>query len=219
MTLKIYPASSWRNKQYDDDVIAMRSAGHSVYSFREANSSFCWSCRTSQEYIRQLETDPLVAEAFDRDKNALDWCEVCVLILPCGPSAHLEAMYASSIGKPVIVKLDPAELRLDLMYKLLAIGGGVRFVTNIAELCTALLRFERNRCTTIGDATAMPIKNSRIRDLAEHAWTLSNSDLVRAIEILRELTGLSFDAAFTAIDDVRPPESTALVDQPDFEPL
>jgi hypothetical protein len=61
--------------------------------------------------------------------------------------------------------------------------------------------------------------NKRIRTLAEHAWTLSHSDMVRAVEILREWTGLSFDLAFEAIDEVRPPESTDLVDQPDFEPL
>jgi hypothetical protein len=44
--------------------------------------------------------------------------------------------------------------------------------------------------------------NKRIRTLAEHAWTLSHSDMVRAVEILREWTGLSFDAAFAAIDAV-----------------
>jgi hypothetical protein len=66
----------------------------------------------------------------------------------------------------------------------------------------------------------MPTSNPRIRDLAERAWALSSSDFVRAVEILREWTGLSFELAFEAIDEVRPPEPTDLVDQPDyFEPL
>jgi hypothetical protein len=65
----------------------------------------------------------------------------------------------------------------------------------------------------------MPTSNPRIRDLAEHAWALSSSDLVRAVEILREWTGLSFDLAFEAIDEVRPPECVDLIDQPDSEPL
>jgi hypothetical protein len=65
----------------------------------------------------------------------------------------------------------------------------------------------------------MPTSNPRIRDLAEHAWALSSSDLVHAVEILCEWTGLSFDLAFEAIDEVRPPEPTDLVDQSDFEPL
>ncbi len=42
--------------------------------------------------------------------------------------------------------------------------------------------------------------NKRIRDLAEHAWTLSHNDMVEAVAILREITGLSFDMAFMAID-------------------
>jgi hypothetical protein len=62
-------------------------------------------------------------------------------------------------------------------------------------------------------------KSERIRTLAEHAWTLSHSDMVRAVEILREWTGLSFDAAFEAIEEVRPPECADLVDQPNSEPL
>jgi len=44
--------------------------------------------------------------------------------------------------------------------------------------------------------------NKRIRTLTEHALVLSNNDIVRAVEILRDWTGFSFDAAFTAIDEV-----------------
>lgn len=140
MTLKIYPASSWRNKHYPGDVDAMRGAGHSTYDFREANSDFRWSCRTLQEYIHQLEGDLLVAAAFERDHRALDWCDLCVLIRPCGISAHLEAMYASAKGKPVIIKHDPSETpNPELMLKLLEVGaGGVRHVTSTTELLAAL---------------------------------------------------------------------------------
>jgi hypothetical protein len=49
--------------------------------------------------------------------------------------------------------------------------------------------------------------NNEIHDLAEHALALSNNDIVRAVEILRELTGLSFDTAFMLIDEV------ALIDE------
>ncbi len=48
----------------------------------------------------------------------------------------------------------------------------------------------------------MPSTTKRIRTLAEQALALSNNDIVRAVETLRELTGLSFDAAFMAIEDV-----------------
>jgi hypothetical protein len=133
MTLKrIYPASSWRNQIYPEVVRALRADGYDVYNFREANAGFAWSSSSLQEYIYQLETDPIVAAAFQRDKDALDWCDVCTLILPCGKSAHMEAAYAAGRGKSIIVMLSDAEpLQQELMYKLLA---GVRFVTNIPEL-------------------------------------------------------------------------------------
>jgi hypothetical protein len=186
MTLRIYPASSWRNKVYAADVAALRADNHEVFDFRTANSEFRWpSCATLPEYIRALEADPQVAAAFERDKTALDWCEVCVLILPCGRSAHLEAMYASAQGKLVVVKLDPTEpLQPELMYKLLAVGaGGARYVTSTAELLAALRTHEQH-------------------SVAERALALSRNDIARAVEILREWTGVSFDTAFALIDEV-----------------
>jgi hypothetical protein len=47
--------------------------------------------------------------------------------------------------------------------------------------------------------------NNRIYELAAQALVLSNNDPVRAVEILREWTGLSFETAFEAIDNVCPP--------------
>jgi hypothetical protein len=129
---KIYPASSWRNNHYTKIVRALRADGHVVYDFREANIDFRWSCSSWREFVEQLQTDALVRAAFQRDKDGLDWCDTCVLILPCGRSAHLEAMYASAAGKPVIVLLDEAEpVQTELMYLLM---DDVRFVTDIAEL-------------------------------------------------------------------------------------
>jgi hypothetical protein len=71
----------------------------------------------------------------------------------------------------------------------------------------------------------MPIaSNNRIRDLAEQALALANNDLVHAVEILRDWTGLSFDAAFAAIDaivvlDDAPPSGSdnSISEQSDFD--
>jgi hypothetical protein len=49
------------------------------------------------------------------------------------------------------------------------------------------------------------ITSNRIYVLAEQALALCN-DPVRAVEILREWTGLSFEMAFEAIDNVCPPD-------------
>jgi len=148
MTLKIYPASSWANAHYPDVVRTLRAGGHCVYDFREVNSGFRWPpCATWREYIRQLESDPLVAAAFKRDRDALDRCDVCILILPCGRSAHLEIMYGSAHGKPVIVLFSAAEpLRPDLMYRLLGVGtGGLHFATSIDQLLGLLAALQARR--------------------------------------------------------------------------
>jgi len=141
-TMKIYPASSWRNELYPGLVRALRIAGHDVYDYRESND-FRWPCSMLEEYVCQLELpSAAVAAAFQRDKTALDQCDILILIMPCGRSAHMEATYFSGLGKPVIVLVDEGE-PWELMYLLLAVGpGGVRFVTDIAGLRAALKSFE-----------------------------------------------------------------------------
>lgn len=50
--------------------------------------------------IREL---PEVRRAFDEDKMWLDWADACLLVLPSGKSAHLEAGYAKGKGKPLVI--------------------------------------------------------------------------------------------------------------------
>jgi len=38
--------------------------------------------------------------------NALRWCEACVLLLPCGRSAHLELGWAAGAGKRTVVIIE-----------------------------------------------------------------------------------------------------------------
>lgn len=77
------------------------------------------------------------------DRDALHWCDTCVLVLPCGRSAHLEAGYAAGQGKRTIFMLSQDKFEPELMYRL---GHG--FVTDTRELLTALETPELN-CTTI----------------------------------------------------------------------
>ena len=49
------------------------------------------------------------------DAQALVWCDLLVLLLPCGKSAHLEAGWAVGAGKPVIAYF-PEPSRPELMY-------------------------------------------------------------------------------------------------------
>ena len=137
--MKIYVASSWRNEIYSSLIKVLRWGGHEVYDYRE-DDQFRWPCSNLEGYVYALEHNLVVAAAYQRDKDALDWCDVLLLIMPCGRSAHLEAMYASGIGKHVIVLFDEKE-PWELMYRLLlAGGGGAQFVTDINGLRTALER-------------------------------------------------------------------------------
>lgn len=123
---KIYVASSWRNEHQPAIVDALRDAGHLVYDFKSPApdwNGFHWSeCGAGDVskidgYLRAVFTD-VADKGFAYDKRALDWCDTCVLVLPCGRSAHLEAGYAAGQGKRVIWWLHPDRFEPELMYRL-----------------------------------------------------------------------------------------------------
>ena len=149
---KIYVASSWRNGQQPTVVKALREAGHEVYDFRNPapdGQGFSWReidpdwmKWTIYQYVHNIRQPP-ADRGFKLDRDALHWCDTCVLVLPCGRSAHLEAGYAAGQGKRTIIMLSQDGFEPELMYRL---GHG--FVTNVAELVTALQTQELD-CTTI----------------------------------------------------------------------
>jgi hypothetical protein len=154
LRLRIYTASSWRNENYPAVVAALKEH-HSVYDFRRPcpdSEGFSWSLIDPnwqqwswREYIAHLETNPVVAAAFELDKNALNRADVCVLVTPAGNSSHLELGYAAGAGKSAIVLIDPtAPVQADLMYRLCDGIGGVRFAFGVEELLE-LLRAEARR--------------------------------------------------------------------------
>lgn len=60
---------------------------------------------------------PVAEAGFGLDMKALRECDICVLVLPSGRSAHLEAGWAAGVGKVLIVLLaDGCEP--ELMYKI-----------------------------------------------------------------------------------------------------
>jgi hypothetical protein len=126
MSRKIYVASSWRNEFYEDVVSSLRAAGHDVYDFRNPPSGdegFKWSCVAEdymdcapQEYRKQL-MHPKAVRQFDNDIRAMESCDVCVLVLPCGRSAHTEAGWFAGRGREVYAYI-PVRQEPELMYKL-----------------------------------------------------------------------------------------------------
>ena len=138
---KIYLASSWRNEQYDGVLSLLELVGHKVYDFRRPKpvdeltgtgyaqwgppaTGFSWDEVSAEagprpwtrpEYLIALATDTAQA-GFKMDMDALNWCDTCVLLLPSGRSAHLEAGYAAGKGKDVFIYLNGDDSSDDLMY-------------------------------------------------------------------------------------------------------
>ena len=94
--LKIYLASSWRNKYFENLLNALRIQGYYTYDFKH----------------------PEAVKAFEKDFHAMQEADYCVLLLPCGRSAHSEAGWMKGQGKKVFV-LDMSEKPTpELMYQM-----------------------------------------------------------------------------------------------------
>jgi hypothetical protein len=125
--MRIYVASSWRCDRQPGVVAALRAEGHDVYDFRNpepGNRGFSWrqidpdrSWLADPARFRAGLQHPVARRGFDLDMGALKACDVCVLVLPCGRSAHLELGWvASAPGKRAIVLLDDPVSEPELMY-------------------------------------------------------------------------------------------------------
>lgn len=124
--MRIYVASSWRNTYYPDVVEQLRRAGFDVYDFRNPPSGdpgFHWTdvapdCMewTPDEYKAHL-VHPLAERQFHNDIEAMSGCDACVLVLPCGRSAHTEAGWFAGRGKKVVAYV-PEKIEPELMYRL-----------------------------------------------------------------------------------------------------
>ena len=107
-------------------VAKLREAGHEVYDFRNPPSGdpgFKWGNVdhrfmewTPEEYRDHL-MHPKAVKQFKNDIEAMEACDTCVLVLPCGRSAHTEAGWFAGRGKLTIAYI-PEKQEPELMYKL-----------------------------------------------------------------------------------------------------
>lgn len=136
--MKIYVASSWRNKYQQEVVANLRAIGHEVYDFREDGNGWGngvhgpggfhwseidpewqqWPSRISR-YIDALD-HPRAVEGFRRDMDALMRSDACILVNPCGQSAHAEMGWAAGAGK-LVAAYCPEIREPDLMLKMAAL--------------------------------------------------------------------------------------------------
>lgn len=148
--MKIYVASSWRNEIQNAVVNILRMNGHEVYDFknpREGDIGFSWSEIDEQwqgwtpAAFRFALEDPIAKSGFKSDFDAMEWADACVLVLPCGRSAHLEAGWFVGRGKPLIIYVpNDIQIEPELMYLMAGEYGNV--VVTIAELHNKLATHE-----------------------------------------------------------------------------
>ena len=122
--LKVYIASSWRNEEHQQLVALMRAHGFDVYDFRNAETATTWAKMglphlwSTSDFLQCLK-HPEAERAFQSDDKALRDCDICILALPCGRSAHLEAGLAMGAGKFTLIYLgDKWDGEPELTYKM-----------------------------------------------------------------------------------------------------
>lgn len=125
--MRIYVASSWRNLVQTRVVEALRADGHEVYDFRDPDDrgvpgGFSWReidddwLNWSPEKFRELIHHQAASVGFTRDFEAMQKADACVLVMPCGRSAHLELGWCAGAGKRTLILLAPGEP--ELMYRI-----------------------------------------------------------------------------------------------------
>jgi hypothetical protein len=147
--MKVYVASSWRNEWFETVLQYLQAHGHQVWNWRQpptGGNGFRWQDtgipeaadykhgdKLSADAWRALLATPVAAAGFASDLAGMNWCDVGVLLHPCGRSSHLEAGWIAGRGKTVhVLAMDDVEP--DLM--VLALNG--RICGTITELITIL---------------------------------------------------------------------------------
>jgi len=112
--MKIYIASSWKNY---DALHVLKSilvkSGHDVDLFcdphRKGGISY-FPKHKDYTIISYLFQEPKSFEIFIVNKKMIEWCDVCILVLPSGKSSHLEAGFAKGIKK-ILILYNKNEIR------------------------------------------------------------------------------------------------------------
>ena len=130
---RIYIASSWKNGVQPVLVSELRKRGHKVYDFRHPagrNDKNVWEAVTlalglfrkwkqsslsTMDFIRMLRHKEAM-KRFNEHFAAMSDADTCILLLPCGRSAHCEAGYMAGVGKRVFVMDISDSVQPELMY-------------------------------------------------------------------------------------------------------
>lgn len=109
--MKIFIASPWKNKDQVEKLVEdLQARGHEAHSFIESGANLL-SGEPIEDYMKMFnealknwqQQDERVSKIFNSELATLKECDVVVLLLPAGISAHLEAGIAYGWGKKVVL--------------------------------------------------------------------------------------------------------------------
>jgi hypothetical protein len=194
--MKIYAATSWRNPHHEK-IVALLREEHRVYDFRHPSvdgpigapeEGFSWReidpnwKNWTREQYREALKHAVSQQGYRSDSQAMIWADACVITLPCGRSAHLEAGWMMGRGKPTAVYLP------ELMGPCLSCKGHGGYDTFDHELsgrwttCTSCggtrlgpqWNFEPELMYLLGDSSAAHIvtNDDELRAWLKHAATM-----------------------------------------------
>lgn len=143
---KVYVASSWRNLAQPGVVQAIRSLGHEVYDFKNpphGGGGFHWSDidpdwkNWDGEQYRKALDHPIAQAGFRSDFEAMLWADTCVLVQPCGRSAHLGWFCGKE--RRTIMMLDE-QIEPELMVKMcdhicVGLGEVLELFRDLGKVC------------------------------------------------------------------------------------
>ena len=93
-----------------------RHRGAGGFGWKEVDPEWQTWPSDIKRYLEGLN-HPRAIEGFNRDMDALKACDACILVNPCGQSAHAELGWAAGAGK-ITAAYCPAIREPDLMLKM-----------------------------------------------------------------------------------------------------
>lgn len=121
--IKIYVATSWKNQRYKKIIEELRKHGFEIHDWQVNGFAWqqidhAWSYWNPLRYVKAL-LHPCAVEGFNNDLQGMRESDVCIMVLPCGKSAHLEAGWFTGQGKLCYILLENTQtVEPELMYKL-----------------------------------------------------------------------------------------------------
>ena len=115
--MKVFIASSWKNREKVREIaVRLRKDGHRVYDFTDSNTRKIRECppesqqepfdpETHKSYVEYLKTEKAARmyASIMNNQEGLRWCDLVIMLLPCGNDANMDFAYAIGQGKNSIV--------------------------------------------------------------------------------------------------------------------